>query len=138
MRLTIDTNVLVRVLTEDDPVQAVIARDMLERADLIAIPLPVLCELVWVLRSGYRKSALEVVDALSGLIEIEKIVMDRPAVEAGLAVLRLGGDFADGVIAHQGASLGGTIFAGFDRAALIKLRALGVAAAEPAALLSQP
>ncbi len=138
MRLTIDTNVLVRVLTEDDPVQAVIARDMLERADLIAIPLPVLCELVWVLRSGYRKSALEVVDALSGLIEIEKIVMDRPAIEAGLAVLRLGGDFADGVIAHQGASLGGTIFASFDRAALIKLRALGVAAAEPAALLSQP
>jgi predicted nucleic-acid-binding protein len=138
LRLTIDTNVLVRVLTEDDPVQAVIARDMLERADLIAIPLPVLCELVWVLRSGYRKSALEVVDALSGLIEIEKIVMDRPAIEAGLAVLRLGGDFADGVIAHQGASLGGTIFASFDRAALIKLRALGVAAAEPAALLSQP
>lgn len=138
MRLTIDTNVLVRVLTEDDPLQAAIARDMLERADLVTIPLPVFCEVVWVLRSGYRKSALEIADALSGLVEIEKIALDRPAFEAGLVILRAGGDFADGVIAQQGASLGGEIFASFDRAALVKLRALGVAAAEPAALVSQP
>lgn len=138
MRLTIDTNVLVRVLTEDDPLQAAIARDMLERADLVTIPIPVFCEVVWVLRSGYRKSATEIADALSGLVEIEKIALDRPAFEAGLAILRAGGDFADGVIAQQGASLGGEIFASFDRAALVKLRALGVAAAEPAALVSQP
>jgi predicted nucleic-acid-binding protein len=137
LRITVDTNVLVRVLTEDDPIQAGVARDLLERADLVAVPLPVLCELVWVLRSGYRKSTTDVVDALSGLMEIEKILMDRPACEAGLAVLRSGGDFADGVIAHQGASLGSEIFASFDRAALVKLRALGVAAAEPAALISQ-
>jgi predicted nucleic-acid-binding protein len=137
LRLTIDTNVLVRVLTEDDPLQAAIGREILERADLVTIPIPVFCEVVWVLRSGYRKSAMETADALSGLIEIEKIAMDQPAFEAGLALLRAGGDFADGVIAHQGAGLGGEIFASFDRAALVKLRALGVAAAEPAALLSQ-
>lgn len=87
----------------------------------------------------FWKEALEHLGVHPGRrIEIEKIVIDRPAVETGLAVLRAGGDFADGVIGHQGASFGGENFASFDRAALVKLGALGVSAAEPAALLSQP
>jgi len=137
LKITVDTNILIRVITGDDPAQSAVARDLLERADLVTIPVPVVCELVWVLRRSYRKSAQEVADALSHLSEIEKIAMDRPSFEAGLAVLRAGGDFADGVIAHEGTSLGGEIFASFDRTALATLSALGVRAADPAALLSQ-
>jgi hypothetical protein len=37
------------------------------------------------------------------LVHRKFVSMDRPAVEAGLAVLEAGGDFADGVIAHEGA-----------------------------------
>ena len=52
MRITADTNVLVRALVQDDPEQAKAATDLLESEELIAIPVPVLCELVWVLRRG--------------------------------------------------------------------------------------
>jgi hypothetical protein len=51
---------------------------------------------------------------------------------------RAGGDFADGAIAHQGAGLGGDIFASFERGALAKFIALVVAAAEPATLNAEP
>jgi len=54
--------------------------------------------------------------------------LDRPAVEAGLALLQAGGDFADGVIAHQGQWLGGEVFVSFDGQALALLRQQGVAA----------
>jgi predicted nucleic-acid-binding protein len=51
--------------------------------------------------------------------------VNRPAVEAGLALLDEGGDFADGIIAFEGASLGGAIFATFDKDAAKRLRKLG-------------
>ena len=44
MRITADTNVLVRAAVRDDPRQARIAANTLARAELIAVPLPVLCE----------------------------------------------------------------------------------------------
>jgi predicted nucleic-acid-binding protein len=42
----------------------------------------------------------------------------RPAVDAGLAVLKEGGDFADGAIAYEGNWLGGEIFVSFDNRAV--------------------
>jgi predicted nucleic-acid-binding protein len=69
---------------------------------------------VWVLRSGYKKPVLEVSDAIHRLIRSAKVVMDRPAVEAGLSVLNAGGDFADGAIAHAGEWLGAEEFVSFD------------------------
>jgi predicted nucleic-acid-binding protein len=44
--------------------------------------------------------------------------MNRSAVEAGLAILESGGDFADGVIAYEGNWLGGETFASFDKDAV--------------------
>jgi predicted nucleic-acid-binding protein len=46
------------------------------------------------------------------------VVVNRPAVEAGLAVLRAGGDFADGLIAYEGEWLGGETFVSFDKKAV--------------------
>ena len=51
--------------------------------------------------------------------------MNRPAVEAGLALLSQGGDFADGIIAYEGASLGATTFASFNKEAVRHLKKLG-------------
>ncbi len=47
-------------------------------------------------------------------METRNVVVNRPAVEAGLSALHSGGDFADGVIAYDGAWLGGEIFVSFD------------------------
>jgi predicted nucleic-acid-binding protein len=55
-------------------------------------------------------------------------VVDRPAVEAGLAFLDHGGDFADGVIAHQGYELGGDVFVSFDKNAVGLVEEIGEAA----------
>jgi hypothetical protein len=49
-------------------------------------------------------------------------------VEAGLAILATGGDFADGVIAYEGRGLGADTFTSFDRSAVTLLEQRGVAA----------
>ena len=54
MRITADTNVLVRAMTDDNPRQGRIARDALERAEMVALTSPTLCELAWVLSRGYK------------------------------------------------------------------------------------
>ena len=50
MKITADTNVLVRAAVQDDAHQARRAAKVLQEADLVAVPIPVLCEFVWVLR----------------------------------------------------------------------------------------
>lgn len=117
MRITADTNLLVRALTRDDAEQAALAEAALEGAQVIALPSAMLCELVWVLRRGYRLPADEVAAALRDLLAMEEAVVDRAAAAAGLAHLEAGGDFADGVIAHQGRGLGAAVLVTFDRAA---------------------
>jgi predicted nucleic-acid-binding protein len=49
----------------------------------------------------------------------------RPAVEAGLAMLDARGDFADGVISHEGSWLGAEIFVSFDKEVTRPLAAQG-------------
>jgi predicted nucleic-acid-binding protein len=114
VKITVDTNVLIRAVVQDDRHQARQATKILREADLIAVTVPVLCEFVWVLRSGYKKPVPEVSNAIHRLIRSAKVVMDRPAVEAGLSVLDAGGDFADGAIAHEGEWLGAEEFVSFD------------------------
>jgi predicted nucleic-acid-binding protein len=45
-------------------------------------------------------------------------VVNRPAAEAGLALLEAGGDFADGAIAYEGRWLGADTFVSFDKKAV--------------------
>lgn len=118
MRITADTNVLVRAAVMDEPAQSRLAAAALLEADAVAVTLPALCKLVWVLTRGYRRKAAEVAAAMRKLAESERVLVDRPALEAGLSVLERGGDFADGVIAFEGRRAGGRIFTSFDRAAV--------------------
>ncbi|MGC2547975.1 MAG: type II toxin-antitoxin system VapC family toxin, partial [Silvibacterium sp.] len=102
MKITVDTNVLVRAVVRDDKKQAQAAARILKDANLIAVPLPCLCEFVWVLRRVYGFGQLDVAAAIEALVDAANVVVNRPAVDAGLAVLKAGGDFADGLIAQEG------------------------------------
>ena len=128
MKITADTNVLVRALVRDDPQQAQIAADALLSASLVAVALPSLCELVWVLRRVYGFGAGDAAAAVRALMAASNVQANRPAVDAGLAVLEAGGDFADGVIAYEGQWLGGDTFVSFDKQAVALLQAQGQSA----------
>lgn len=128
MRVTADTNMLIRAAVQDEPHQARRAAKLLEEAELIAVSVPALCEFVWVLRKGYKKSVAEVSDAIRRLMTSSNVVMNRPAVEAGLSVLDSDGDFADGVIAYEGTWMGAEEFVSFDSKAVSILQSQGVRA----------
>lgn len=125
VKITVDTNVLVRVVVGDDEKQARAAAKLLKQAALIAVPLPCLCEFVWVLRRVYKLGQREIAMAMETLMNAANISVNRPAVDAGLAVLKAGGDFADGLIAFEGDWLGGETFVSFDKKAVAMIAEQG-------------
>jgi predicted nucleic-acid-binding protein len=125
LKIVADTNVLLRDALNDDPRQSPIAGKVLQSAELVAVPVAVLCEFVWVLCQGYNVSALEVANSIRSLIDSWNVVTNRPAVEAGLAFLDTGGDFADGAIAYEGEWLGAEEFVSFDRKAVTLVKQQG-------------
>jgi predicted nucleic-acid-binding protein len=128
LRITADTNVLVRAAVADNADQSSLAAAALRDAELVAVTLPVLCEFVWVLSRGYRRPVIEIAAAIRRLVDSATVEVDRPAVDAGLAVFDAGGDFADGVIAFEGRRLGGLVFTSFDRGAVELIKATGAEA----------
>ena len=126
MKATADTNVLLRALLDDHPSQSAAARRALAEAERIAVTLPTLCEVAWVLRRGYGRSGHEIAAAIEAMAAIPDIALDHAAVGAGLSLLAQGGDFADGVIAFEGGRLGGETFLTFDREAAGLLERAGV------------
>ena len=128
MKVAVDTNVLVRAAVGDDPDQARRASDLLTQAELVAVAIPSLCEFVWVLLRVYRFEPADAASAIRALLACANVHADRPAVEAGLALLEAGGDFADGAIAYEGRWLGADAFVSFDKKAVALLSAQGHAA----------
>lgn len=126
MKIAVDTNVLVRAAVRDDSEQAEAAIRMMSRAKMVAIAVPSFCEFAWVLRSVYVFSASDIGTAIRALLAADNVETNRPAVEAGLAILDEGGDFADGVIAYEGRWLGAETFVSFDKKAVDMLKAQGV------------
>ena len=125
MKVAVDTNVLVRAAVGDDPDQARRACDLLTQAELVVVAMPSLCEFVWVLLRVYRFAADDAAKAIRALLACANVQADRPAAQAGLALLEAGGDFADGAIAYEGRWLGADAFVSFDKqaVALLKRRA---------------
>jgi predicted nucleic-acid-binding protein len=126
LRVTADTNVLVRVAVEDDPEQTRAAQRLLADAEVVALTLPTLCEFVWVLSHGYKRPRERIAASIRQVLGSANVVSEPRAVAAGLALLDAGGDFADGVIAFEGAALGGEVFASFDKGAVDRLSRQGV------------
>lgn len=77
-RVVIDTNLLVRFLTEDDPAKAKAVDGLLARAGRgeikILVPSIVIAELVWVLESFYKME-------IAGIAELVEAVLNTPGVE---------------------------------------------------------
>lgn len=128
MKVTTDTNLLVRVVVGDDPAQTEAASRILDDAEVVAVPLPCLCEFVWVLRSVYRLPSHRVAASIRAITERANVSVDAAAVTAGLQLLDAGGDFADGAIAAAGAAMGGEIFVSFDRKAVARISTIGMSA----------
>ena len=131
VKIAADTNVLVRAVMRDDAAQARAASKALTHAELIAIALPCLCEFVWVLRKVYSVNVEDIAAAIRALLGAANVQVNRPAVDAGLAMLEANGDFADGVIAYEGTWLGAETFVSFDKQAVTLLSKFG----QPAQLL---
>src|SRR5215469_5051592 len=87
MKITADTNVLVRAIAGDDEQQSKVAQTELANASVVALPLPALCELVWVLSQGYKISAADIAEAVRRLTDGANVVVNRPAVAAVLVML---------------------------------------------------
>ena len=87
MKITADTNVLVRAIVGDEPRQAEMAQGQLAGAETVVVTLPALCELCWVLARGYKIAPDEIAQAIRLLIGSANVATNRPAVEAGLAQL---------------------------------------------------
>jgi predicted nucleic-acid-binding protein len=123
--MIVDTNVLLRAWAGDDARQSPKARAAMAEATKIFIANTTLCEFVWVARQNYREARTDLANSIRLLVSDPRAVVDRAAVEAGLAFLNAGGDFADGVIEFQGRRLGGETFVTFDRKAAAVVVAQG-------------
>jgi predicted nucleic-acid-binding protein len=131
VKITLDTNILVRAVMQDDPSQAEIASRLLRDADLIAVPTSCLCEFVWVLGRTYKLERSFITSALHRLLGSPTVRTNLAAAEAGLELYKQGGDFADGVIAYEGRQTGGNEFVSFDRNAVRLLKGQGLGAFVP-------
>lgn len=125
MRITADTNILVRAVVRDHPRQAAAAAKALREAEIVAVPLSCLCEFVWVLGRVYKFRNDVIASAIEALLESSNTQTDRQAVKSALGILKAGGDFADGIIAHEGRWLGGETFVSFDKQAVSLVAARG-------------
>jgi predicted nucleic-acid-binding protein len=109
----IDTNVLVRWITRDDPVQATLADTVF--ANETYVPLTVLIETAWVLKGrGYALDRSAIADVLERVLATESVLLDHEAgVRWAIGRYRDGADFADMV--HLVSASGLDRFITFDR-----------------------
>jgi predicted nucleic-acid-binding protein len=121
--LGIDTNVLVRYLVRDDEqqferVSRLIKREIAAGA-AVYVSLPVLLEAEWVLRSRYRLRKVEILAAISALLDSTEIQFeDEPAIEESLKYWSEGvADFADCLIDAHNRRMGCRATATFDEKA---------------------
>ena len=110
--ITIDTNILVRLVTRDDHAQAKRAATLFKRNE-IYICKTVLLETEWVLRFSYALDGPSILDALKKLVGLPQVtVEDSPAVAEALDLFERGMAFADAL--HLSSSREAAQFATFD------------------------
>lgn len=123
--IALDTNVIVRYLTQDDLDQAQRASAVFERLtedDPGFVPITVWAELYWVLTRTYAFGAADVVDRLEALSLADEIRAESAGVVArALSAAKRGADFADALIAATAHQAGCTTVVTFDRRAASKL-----------------
>ena len=111
--LSVDTNVIVRYLTWDDPVESERATALIEGQE-VHVCTTVLLETEWVLRRGYRFSRERVIAALTAFAGLPRVTLEDPALTAkALDWRRRGMDFADAL--HLARAQGCEAFVSFDQ-----------------------
>ncbi|NTY41129.1 PIN domain-containing protein [Burkholderia diffusa] len=120
---SLDTNVLVRWLTNDDVDQVERIRELFAasagQAEAFYVPVTVMLELEWVLRSRYRFDRLQILATLTALLETRELSFEAEgALERALHLYREhGGDFADCLHVGQAGAAGRAPLLTFDQRA---------------------
>ena len=118
----LDTNVLVRYLTQDDPAQVRKANALIDGAvregERLHLDVVVLCEVVWVLRGAYEIKKEGVADALEKILDAAQFhIEDRDLLREAVDAFRGGqGDFSDYVLGLRNRRAGCGATATFDKA----------------------
>jgi predicted nucleic-acid-binding protein len=128
----LDTNILVRYLTQDDPGQSPRATELIERRltedNPGFISVVAMTETVWVLERAYRLSNVRIAEVIERLLQTSVLVIENEAeVFAAMTVLQEGsGSFADALIGELGDRAGCSVTLTFDQKAA-RLRNFGLA-----------
>ena len=118
----LDTNILVRYLTEDDPRQAAAAVKEIEgtgkKDEKLIVQLLVLCELAWVLESAYGVGKKELLDVFERILRTAQFeIPGKDLVWRSLADYRAGrGDFSDHLLGRMNEDEGASVTVTFDKA----------------------
>ena len=98
---SLDTNILARLMVRDDPAQTALVVELLgrhaQRSESLWVPITVMLELEWVLRSRYKFEKAEVIKTFSALLTtIELVFESEDALERAIASYEEGGaDFGE-------------------------------------------
>jgi predicted nucleic-acid-binding protein len=120
----LDTNVIVRYLTQDDPIQSPRATKLIERGLTESNPgfvsVVAMAETAWVLERIYGLTAMELAAAIERMLEVDVLVVEREqeVFTAMVAVKENRGFFADALIGALGTRMGCSHTVTFDRKAL--------------------
>lgn len=119
----LDTNILIRYLTQDDPVQSAKAAEIIERRLTPRNPgfvsVVTMVESAWVLDRAYGLTAREIATAVERLLQIEVLAIENEQqVFTAMVALKQGlGSFADALIGELGTRAGCSRTLTFDRKA---------------------
>ena len=118
----LDTNILVRYLTKDDPIRTPVAIKLLRSLSSDEpgfLSLVVITELIWVLRLSYRYGNSEIANVVEALLQSRELIVEQEElVAAALGGFAVGSaDFADYLIARAGQLAGCTDIFTFDKRA---------------------
>jgi predicted nucleic-acid-binding protein len=125
--VALDTNVLLRYLVQDDPTQSPRATEIIERLLTRQNPgfvsLVCILEMVWVLRSLYKRSRWEIAGHIEMILAADTLeVQNEQEVYQGIIALRNGtGTFEDALIGGLGAWWGCSATLTFDQNAAKRL-----------------
>jgi predicted nucleic-acid-binding protein len=120
----LDTNVLIRYLTQDDPVQSAKATEVIERRLTAKNPgfvsVVAMVETVWILDRAYSLTAQEISTVVERLLQIEVLAIENEQeVFTAMVALKQGrGSFSDALIAEFGVRAGCSRTLTFDQKAL--------------------
>jgi predicted nucleic-acid-binding protein len=118
----LDTNVLVRFVTNDDAGQAAIVERLFAKCqrsrERLFISTPVMCELVWVLKNGLRQTRIDIVKIINGLMDDDLFQIEHETLVFRALERYRGGkaDFADYLIGQLASHSGCRDTVTFDRA----------------------